>query len=447
MTDRRMRPIAVKEMRALLPVWIAAAVAITAAGLSGPRNHEFGLMALGFGSAALGAQSIGHEYTSRTLTLLLAQPVSRRRVLVLKLAVLTLMLLALAAFATMTLLTVQVPEDRLWLWLSMLNALCLAPLLTIVCRTPIAGVVFTGGAPVWVVALSGVVTPRMLWTMVLAVCVAAAVASWRVFMRLEAIDGRGSEFEMPRLFRAASNTARARVHPGRHPFWQLVKKELHLQQMAFAVGAVWVAIWVAVFTLGPMLPTFAAFSVEVVSALYGVLLALLIGALASAEERQLGTLEWQMLQPLAAWQQWVVKVGTALALAAVLSFALPVMLASRKIGATAPFAAVIFVLTIGSLYISSLCRNSIRALTIAGPTLLGLLALWTYVAGIYSIRYHGPHLVAMSVVLLSAIVPLMLWFSLENHRSSRPGAANVIRQVLWMTGSAAAGIAIVTAIA
>jgi hypothetical protein len=330
----------------------------------------------------------------------------------------------------------------------MLNALCLAPLLTMVCRTPIAGVVFTGATPVWVLALSGVVRPRMLWTSVLAACVAAAVGSWRGFMRLEAIDGRGSDLELPRLSRAdASTTVHARVHPARHPLWQLVKKELHLQQMAFAVGAVWVAIWVAVFTLAPMVPTFALFPVEVVSALYGVLLALLIGALASAEERQLGTLEWQLLQPVAAWQQWVVKVGTVLLLAAVLAFAVPVVFAGRHIAVSGPFAAVIFALTIGSLYISSLCRNSIRALTIAAPTLLGLLALWTYLAGIYSIRYHGPHLVAMSVGPLSAVIPPMLWFSLENHRSSRPGVANVIRQVLWMAGSAAAGIAIVTAIA
>src|SRR5437868_11967732 len=112
--------------------------AIVAAVLSGPRQHELGLIAYGFGSVTLGAQSIGHEYTSGTLTLLLSQPCSRRRHLLLKLAILTVMLLTLAAFAWLTLLQ---PDDRPWLFISLLNALCLAPLLTMACGTPVAGVV------------------------------------------------------------------------------------------------------------------------------------------------------------------------------------------------------------------------------------------------------------------------------------------------------------------
>ena len=79
MTSGRIAPRAAKELRALLPVWIASAGAIAAAALSGPSNHELGLLAYGFGSVTLGAQSVGHEYTGGTLTLLLSQPCSRRR--------------------------------------------------------------------------------------------------------------------------------------------------------------------------------------------------------------------------------------------------------------------------------------------------------------------------------------------------------------------------------
>src|SRR5206468_3689257 len=94
MTAGHLRPLVAKEIRALLPIWIASAIAIAAAVMSGPR-HNLGLMAYGFGSVTLGAQSIGHEYTNRTLTLLLSQPCSRRRLLLLKLAVLSVMLLTL----------------------------------------------------------------------------------------------------------------------------------------------------------------------------------------------------------------------------------------------------------------------------------------------------------------------------------------------------------------
>ena len=67
----------------------------------------------------------------------------------------------------------------------------------------------------------------------------------------------------------------------------------------------------------PGLPEFPLAGVGI---LYGALLAVLIGSLASAEERQNGTLEWQLLLPMAAWKQWAVKVGTVLVLTALLSY-------------------------------------------------------------------------------------------------------------------------------
>ena len=53
---------------------------------------------------------------------------------------------------------------------------------------------------------------------------------------------------------------------------------------------------------------------------------ILIGSLASAEERQLGTLEWQTLLPSPAWQQWAVKVGVTFGLALLLGVGLPALL-------------------------------------------------------------------------------------------------------------------------
>ena len=54
------------------------------------------------------------------------------------------------------------------------------------------------------------------------------------------------------------------------------------------------------------------------SAMYVGVLSMLVGALASAEERQFGTLESQLLLPVRAWQQWTVKVATCYLLAAIL---------------------------------------------------------------------------------------------------------------------------------
>ena len=245
MTGRRVTPLAIKEVRALLPVWIASAIAITAAVLSDARNHELGLIAYGFGSVALGAQSIGHEYTSRTLTLLLSQPWSRRRLLCLKLAVLSVMLLTLAALAWLTLLK---PGDRVWVVVSLLNGLCLAPLLTMACRTPLAAVVFTGAAPFWIEVIARHVSAGVLWGCTLTLYAAAAVAGWRLFTRLEAIDGHDPDVRVPHLFQPAPAIGGAPADGSRrrHPMWLLVKKELHLQQMTFAATGVCTLIWIAI---------------------------------------------------------------------------------------------------------------------------------------------------------------------------------------------------------
>ncbi len=62
-----------KEIRALLPTWLVCIVAVVAVGALGdPRLYALGLLVYGLGSVALGALLIGHEYTHRTLALLLS---------------------------------------------------------------------------------------------------------------------------------------------------------------------------------------------------------------------------------------------------------------------------------------------------------------------------------------------------------------------------------------
>jgi len=89
-----------KEVRALLPVWVVSGLVLVADAVFGPvRVIPLGLLAYGVGAVALGALSIGHEYTHRTLGILLAQPSSRRRILLIKQSVLAAMLLSLFALA------------------------------------------------------------------------------------------------------------------------------------------------------------------------------------------------------------------------------------------------------------------------------------------------------------------------------------------------------------
>jgi hypothetical protein len=439
MTSGRMRPLVTKEIRALLPAWFATMCAIGAAVLSGPRGHFLGMLAYGFGSVTLGAQSIGHEYTHRTLTLLLSQPSSRRRLLLTKLGVLTVMLLTLAAFAWITVLR---PGELHWVFASILCALFLAPLLTMLCRNPLAGPVFVGAAPAWISFFSGILSTGVVRGVTLGVCVAAAVASWRLFMRLEAIDGRGQDVRLPQVLRRRTAAiVAASVAPARrrHPVWLLVKKELHLQQMTCAVTGVWVLIWIVISASTKIVPGFAGFPLPVVSILYGALLALLIGSLASAEERQIGTLEWQVLLPMATWKQWAVKVGTVLGLAGLLSFGIPLVLAAGHVGVNAWHAGAIILLTIGSLYVSSLCPSGVRALMVSAPVMLALAVLSQY---LYVVSGWPRALLALP---LAGVVALLLWFALENHRSAGQSAGRVSMQVMWIAGCLTLGFAAVTA--
>ena len=93
--------------------------------------------------------------------------------------------------------------------------------------------------------------------------------------------------------------------------------------------------------------------------LYVAFLPCMPGALASAEEHQLGTIEWQMTLPMASWKQWIVKVGVVLGVAGVLALGLPGalgLLPDRVL--LARLGVAVLMLAAGSLYISSASHSS-----------------------------------------------------------------------------------------
>src|SRR4029453_4532904 len=100
---RVLPPVVAKEVRALLPLWlgaVAALLGVPALGgwlSAGTGSIDApGLLVYGAAALPLGGLSMGHEYGSRTLPLLLSQPASRVRVFVVKQSVLGTMLLILA---------------------------------------------------------------------------------------------------------------------------------------------------------------------------------------------------------------------------------------------------------------------------------------------------------------------------------------------------------------
>ena len=339
------------------------------------------------GSVALGALSIGHEYTSRTLTLLLSLPVDRRRLYLVKLGVLIPMLLTLGALALGLLFTPRARDlaggSAMIPLLSVMCGLFLAPWLTMLCRSPLAGLTFALVIP-GLSHICGVVAGfatygfspdaerlelAVLWWGMTGFCAVAAVSSWRMFMRLEAIEGSDPHVRLPRWLRdPAAAAAAPDVERARHPVWLLAKKELRLQQLTFVVSGIYVLAWGALALVRHIVSGFEGIPIGALTVLHSGAIALLSGSLASAEERQFGTLESQVLLPMATWKQWAVKAGTAFGRGPAAggracrhssgsSARRPTASASTR-----RFAGVIVLLTAGSLYVSSLCASGLRAL-------------------------------------------------------------------------------------
>jgi ABC-type transport system involved in multi-copper enzyme maturation permease subunit len=438
-------PLLVKEFQALLPLWAGTLAALVAA-TAGIRRWPSDLAVIGYigGVFALSAHAIGHEYGHRTLPMLLAQPVSRWRLFGAKLLILGAMLatLAGAAFFAFTWDGLRVDDAMRMVILPILGGLFTAPLFTMLCRSTLAGAVLGPSVPMtlWVVTLivawwgfgidvntmSAWVLDRWLMVAVIA-CPILAVLTWHTCSRVEAVEGMPITLTLPRWMSARAGSRRLT------PWRALAAKELHLQQMTIAITLLYGVIWSIAVAVRQSAPTLVELPVEAVLLLYCMGLTIVIGALASAEERQQGTLEVQLLQPISAFAQWAVKCAVALGLAIVLGLVLPAALlaifadqiGSSQIEISLAMVFLVMVLTSSSLYISSLTSSGVKAMTWSVPAGIGAaIFIQTTRSAIASAstRLGNPvpadtteALLVASQVLTLLLVPALLWFGFVNH--------------------------------
>ena len=457
-----------KELRALFPAWAACAVALLACtGVDGLQ--PFGAAAYFIGSAAVGAMAIGHEYTAGTLHMLLSQPVPRARLLFAKLAVLAALLAVLLVLAAVT-VSLRGGDALLgpaFLWLPVLTALFVAPWLTLASRSALGGTVFTVGAAglllvtgQWIgVARYGYTRQvdafriTLLWQSMAVLCVAGAVMTWILFARLQVIDGRGREVD----FAPAATVA----GPGltRHnAIWLLVRKELRIQQLAFVIAIIYAVLYLAASALNAQ--SRAGDMVFGITLIYAGLLAAVIGAMGSAEERNLRTHDAQLLLPVRTAVQWRVKAGVALALTLLLTVALPILVVtvlapgpmlSSRLGQpmfVIRLALVLTAITALCLYVSSLCSSGLWALVASMPAMAVVVLLFGSLAGplpriIPSLHGRFPRAsMDASVAFVTAVVVVILLHAARtNHRSAEPGGGDVAGQIAMLAG--VIGVAVV----
>ncbi len=449
-----------KEVREIFPYWLvsAAVSALWLAGGGGSLDEGMAFVSFLVGelaTMAMGAAMFGHEFTHRTVSLMLVQPVARRELWQRKMAVLGAamgvpLLLRLAGPILHGNALTTLSFAGLMSVSAILYGLTVAPWLTLVSRSVLAGTVFTACLPVityqatsvavalaygldvsnasampatlsvfalltvlqWIVApflgyrafrrlqatdSPGTVIrlPRLLRrTQATAIqWLAAPLLGYRAFLRMRAMESRGTAIRLPRLLRRTQAPTATVRRPG-GAWAKLIGKELRLLAPAYVVAGLYVLVCGADIAIRLHWPAasrgeYGSDLVRISSVIFGIIISLLAGCLACAEERHLGTLPWQLVQPVAAWRQWLVKAGVALAVSLVLGLGLPVLMfnAERAFFWTKPIdypalviALVVLnvvLLTLLGLYVSSVANSTIQAMLWATPIAVGLEAsLW-----------------------------------------------------------------------
>ena len=373
------------------------------------------------------ANAFGSEFEHRTLGQWLVQPRSRGDLYREKLGVAG----GIAGVAAVIFfLTTSRSNTREPLFLALLLGplilgLASAPFFTLVSRSTLAGFVFTlaVGMALYLILqtllsvyLAGLhptadrssEEASLLWAGSVIYLGAMTLASWRVFKRLEWREGGAGGGSTPGLYALSGAWDRwiGRRWLGQPSTAQLIRKELRLHVVPWLIAGILIGFWglsllIRKWAPGSELGVAAAnpSTVTLYAGILGTFVLLVTGASAIAEERVLGTLEWQWTQPIPMARQWKIKVGVATALALTLGLVLPAALVwlgfdaealDATFGQTEQQPIVVYVMALvalfgTSLYASSVSQSSMKAvaltpLLLASLWAIGALMIWSVTA-------------------------------------------------------------------
>ncbi|MEY2788012.1 MAG: hypothetical protein RLZZ34_1155, partial [Verrucomicrobiota bacterium] len=339
--------------------FLAAAVNAMSAQLTVFESPSvFAALAYALACLWICANAFGSEFEHRTLGQWLVQPRSRGDLYREKLGVAGgIAGVAAVIFFLTTSITTSSSNTREPLFLAlllgpMILGLGSAPFFTLVSRSTLAGFVFTlaVGMALYLVLqtllsvyLAGLhptadrssEEESLLWAGSVIYLGAMTLASWRVFKRLEWREGGAGGGSTPGLYALSGAWDRwiGRRWLGQPSTAQLIRKELRLHVVPWLIAGILIGFWGLSLLIRKWAPEsqwgVAAANPSTVTLYAGILgtfVLLVTGASAIAEERVLGTLEWQWTQPIPMARQWRIKVGVATALALTLGLVLPAAL-------------------------------------------------------------------------------------------------------------------------
>ena len=438
-----------KEIRLLLPSFAFAMVAALSIWLIPPdskqgQNHWmwliiFPILVCPALVVMMALDSFGREMSCNTFANLLSQPISRSRIWWTKSSLLALALITIFGtwvlsllmhlpgffwansnemhdmFITAALLVVTVYSGGLWTVLLL--------------RQVGAAFWFTLIAPAALATLTGYVTDRFgeasqvehnIICVLVTYSVASFVWAWRLFLRAQDVQWTGGEIALPTWVKLPRMFVPPVKLAGRRPMLALLVKEFQLHQSQFIIAGFLAilhsAIIVARNAHGGLRQKWAwDFVAEYFWALW-MLMPMLVGCAAVAEERKLGTLEGQLCLPARRRTQFIIKFGAGLGLAVFFGFIIPLLLEGKRIlpdfngllsgrlfsqspfthekvttlvnliNTVLPFLplfGIAIALFFVAFYASALSRNTLQAI---GPSILGFIIIWALFLGAMNIE-------------------------------------------------------------
>jgi hypothetical protein len=398
-----MNPLVKKEVRLLLPAWIAAMLlASTPAWLacfSTELLRTLGGDALttstGFffllGILLLGVAPFGQEYSFKTSGLLLSQPLERERIWRVKISTMAVAFASVIYMAASSWLIFyvshpfQVPDLVHEYKVALVGAAVFFSgglWTTLLFRQVTAGFWFTFLVPAAILTCVGNLSDHFQWSdrtfgIVLAVVlglysVAGFFGARRLFFRAQDVQWTGGNIFFPwRKSKKFSDHTSAIVPGGlRGRFVALAWKEIQLHEASLFIAAILFVLHLATIPLRLVVTNpDVKFVMQTVWSLW-LLMPMLIGGTAVAEERRTGTLESQLCLPVSRSAQFSFKFFVGLILSLILGAAVPSLVEhTRNFGNTNwinywVFIAA-FVIYFISFYASTLSRSTLQALGMA----------------------------------------------------------------------------------
>jgi ABC-type transport system involved in multi-copper enzyme maturation permease subunit len=412
--------------------------------------------------------SFGGEVSSGTFTNLLAQPVSRLKIWQTKISLLAIALLVFGVLWFLPIFYVH-----LFVVTNHDNSMDLYNLF--VCAVMFALVIFSGG--LWTVLLLRQVAAAFWFTLLVPGVILVILvgfysgdsddfleglivsvlgvynlagfffARW-LFFRAQDVQWSGGTIAMPEMRGLPAWLSRSAVKRIFRPRAALWRKEIQLHQsqfvMAFALLMLHLGV-LATRTFGHFRKNSSTeFVLEAFWSLW-LVMPLLVGCAAVAEERKLGTLEGQLCLPVKRRTQFAIKFSVALFLSVFLGVVMPLLLEGTKIlpnvhfefgslqlewrsqmsatqfffwnclGMLNGFLPLLMLASIAaafgtiSFYVSSLTRNTLQTLA---PAVLGILLMWFARLVNLEVSYFGldflwhgplPYLIGVPVMLLALL--------------------------------------------